>query len=490
VASTASIALQPDGKIVGAFESDASNVPTVFRLNADGSVDGDFGTGGQLALSLLGGTVRSVERTFVAPDGTIYVVGSVTVASDDRDAIWAVTPAGAPKASFNGTGSKLLPTFGTGDNNFGDAAITPAGEVAVATGVTSGAYPNIGLRVVSTTGGIPVISGQGLGSCELAPTAIHVTPAGDIIVGAQASCTGFSFGAIFKSNSAGVFDASFGDSGFQFFGVLGNIAGSPSRLFELPGRIGAVGQVGYAAAVSSYLPNGDTIPPIFGGLRSLPLGSSYAALIDGGAAAGGKIVGVGVTLGDENLPFIARYNPDGSPDASFAPGGVARFPLANSYIGGYTRLPDGKYLLLAFTEDSHIRLARIWGDSPAPQPATVAFAASVKSKSKAKKTKKFAGTAGGTGVTKVELAIQKVDSKLLKKSKKCSYVKGKSGTTKNFKAVAGKCAPGAWLAASGTGVWSLKLSKALKPGKYVLSARSTGVLGVSPVITKSITLTK
>jgi hypothetical protein len=30
----------------------------------------------------------------------------------------------------------------------------------------------------------------------------------------------------------------------------------------------------------------------------------------------------------------------------------------------------------------------------------------------------------------------------------------------------------------------------LKPGKYVLSARSTGVLGVSPVITKSITLTK
>jgi hypothetical protein len=319
-----------------------------------------------------------------------------------------------------------------------------------------------------------------------------VTPAGDIVVGTQATCDGFSFGAIFKANSAGVFDASFGGTGFQFFGVLSNIGGAPYRLFELPGRTGAVGQVGYAATVSSYLPNGDTITSFNGGggLRSLPFGSSYAVLIDGGAAAGGKIVGVGLTLGETSLPYIVRHNPDGSFDDSFAPGGVARLPGAISSIGGYTRLADGKYLLLGLSDDDHIRLTRIWGDSPAPQPATVAFAASVKSKSKAKKTKKFAGTAGGTGVTKVELAIQKVDSKLLKKSKKCAYVKGKSGATKNFKAVAGKCAPGAWLAASGTGVWSLKLSKALKPGKYVLSARSTGVLGVSPVITKSITLTK
>jgi hypothetical protein len=69
-------------------------------------------------------------------------------------------------------------------------------------------------------------------------------------------------------------------------------------------------------------------------------------------------------------------------------------------------------------------------------------------------------------------------------------VKSKSAKLKNYKAVSRKCVPGIWLRATGTSKWSVKLSKKLAPGKYVLSARSTGVLGRSAVVKKSVTVTK
>lgn len=189
-------------------------------------------------------------------------------------------------------------------------------------------------------------------------------------------------------------------------------------------------------------------------------------------------------------PYIERFNADGTPDNSFTPGGSAYLPAAADTAASFALQPDGKYVIALASPDDRLSLLRMWGDSPAPQPAVVAFSRSLKSKLKVNKARRFSGTTGGTGITKVELAIQKVDSKLLKKSKRCSYVKSKNAALKNYKAVSRKCVPGKWLGATGTSQWSLKLSKSLKPGKYVLSARATGVLGVSTVIAKSITLTK
>jgi hypothetical protein len=429
----------------------------------------------------------------LAPSGTIYVVGQSTPASDDRAAIWALTPAGAPETSFNGSGSRLLPTTGIGDNPIGDAALTPSGSIAVTVAANIGADAVAGLRVVTSSGSISVDTNNSyFATCEVNPSSIYVAATGDIYIGQTVGCDPIGVAVILKANASGAFSASFAVGGLAYFGIPG-ITGGTSRLFNVGGQLGAVGHIGYAPAVNVYSLTGEPSAGFggYGGLRTLPFGSAYAVSLDGGAVASGNIVALGVIVGEStNRSFILRYNGNGTFDESFAPGGTAPSPIAKGTLNSFSLLPDGKYLLGSMSDEGRLQFARIWGDAPAPQPATIAFAASVKSKLKASKAKKFAGTTGGTGVTKVELAIQKVDSKLLKKSKKCSYVKGKSGKTKNFKAVSGKCAPGVWLTANGTASWSVKLSKALKPGKYVLSARSTGFLGFSTVITKSVTLTK
>ncbi|MFT4049460.1 MAG: hypothetical protein QM648_06420 [Solirubrobacterales bacterium] len=130
------------------------------------------------------------------------------------------------------------------------------------------------------------------------------------------------------------------------------------------------------------------------------------------------------------------------------------------------------------------------GGGAIPEPATVAFAKSLKSKLKAAKAKSIKGSAAGTALTKVEIAVQRVDLKLLKRSKKCAYLKSIKGTVKKTKAFKNKCLPSVWIQATGTTTWALKLKKKLAPGKYVFSARATGAAGVGAIVKKSVKITK
>jgi uncharacterized delta-60 repeat protein len=489
--STPIPAMQSDGKAVLAFETPAG-APTVIRLTASGAIDTSFGTGGSVSLNLFAASDHHISRVLIAADGTIYVVGSGDIASDSRAAIWALTPAGAPKTSFNGTGSILLPIVGSDENETVDAAFTPSGNLAVLSGETVVADSGLLVRIVSPTAAVSAGGSKTFSGSNISPGAITVLPDGSAIVGFSAESSGGILSASIKFTPAGVFDTGYGGGGYAYFGPPVPIFGFVTRAFQAGGQIALLGTIGYNATVGIYSSSGVALPSLgqFMVHRSLPPGAYYAYTSDGGAVASNRLVGVGGAGGGGLLPpYIERLNSDGSPDQSFAPSGIAYLPLP-SVNPRFALQPDGKYLVVAYNSTDQIVVARIWGDSPAPQSATVAFASSIKSKIRASKAKKFTGTTGGTGVTKVELAIQKVDSKLLKKSKKCTYIKSTKTTTKNYKAVGGKCVPGAWLSAKGTTSWSVKLSKALKPGKYVLSARSTGFLGFSTVVTKSVTLQK
>ena len=209
----------------------------------------------------------------------------------------------------------------------------------------------------------------------------------------------------------------------------------PFRVFSVGGQIAAVGMVGYTSTLAIYTPAGFPIPELGTNYvsRLLPPGAAFAVSLDGAAVGSGKIAAVGIVAGTTTLPpYVMRYNPDGTPDTTFAPDGYAYLPVPASSSPQFALQPDGKYVIAVRKTDDTLSLLRIWGDAPAPQPATVAFSSSVKSKLKVSKSRRFAGTTGGTGVSKVELAIQKVDSKLLKKSKKCTYVKSKSASTEEL----------------------------------------------------------
>lgn len=494
IADGYAVAAQSDGKIVGGYVA-SGNVPIAFRLNTDGSLDTSFGTGGTVNLAVLGATGIGIESALVAADGTIYLAGDGT-SGTLRDAVWALTPTGAPKLSFNGTGSILLPSA-SGINEFGGAALTASGSVVVAAQATPGADDSISVRVVSPTGVVTATGLKTFVGYDADPTSVVVLPDGRFAVTTLIEDGTNGYSGMVAFSATGVEDVAFGSGGFAAFGPPIPLFPFAFKAFNLDGRIAAVGMVGYAASVAIYTPAGTPIPGFesIGVKRVIPPGASFALLTDGAAVGAGKFVGAGIVAAPIGVPpYLIRYNPDGEADPSFGTNGIATLPVSpGDGKPLFVRQPDGKYVVAIWRADNRLSLLRIWGDvTPPPPPvvATVAFSKSMKSKLSASKAKRFAGTAGGTGLSRVELAIQKVDSTLLKKSKKCRYVKSKSAKLKTYKAVARKCVPGIWLRATGTDKWSLKLTKKLAPGKYVLSARSTGVLGRSAVVKKSITVTK
>lgn len=124
------LARQADGKIVAAGgEGDF----TLVRYNADGSLDGGFGTGGKVA-NLMGSTIGAARAVALAPTGEIVVAGH----AQHDVALVRLTSAGALDATF-GTGGKVVTRVST--TNWDEAqavAIEAGGKLVVAGWVYEG----------------------------------------------------------------------------------------------------------------------------------------------------------------------------------------------------------------------------------------------------------------------------------------------------------------------------------------------------------------
>lgn len=481
------IVAQPDGKAVMGLNGQ-SNSPRVARLMTDGSLDPSFGAGGIATLDTMGAVSSFVKRVLVAPSGKIYVAGSLFVGVNSLT-LWALTPDGKPDESFAPGGIKILPLFGSMFNEFADAALTPDGNIAISATVQTATTYQLGFRVYSPSDGALLSHQHDFTPDDVTTSALAVRPDGSLLIAVN------RYGAnddtsIVHFNGA-TLDSGFGTAGFAKFGSLPNESAFVRRILVSASGLVGVGLADYTAAFASFSPAGaNTTFSDVGVVRTLPAGLNSAISTDASTAAGGRVVAVGYGQGGgAQPPYVIRYEADGHPDGSFAPDGVGRIakPASEASIAVQ---PDGKYLIAARGADGQVFVTRLWGDHALPTPATASFARTLKKKMKASKSRKISGTAGGTDVGKVEIAIQRVDAKLLKKSKKCTYVKSARGTTKNYKAAPGKCRPAVWLAAKGTTSWSLKLRRSLPPGKYVFNARATGLLGVGAITMKNVKLVK
>jgi hypothetical protein len=219
-------------------------------------------------------------------------------------------------------------------------------------------------------------------------------------------------------------------------------------------------------------------------------------LADGSFLVGGEHTDVVAADGNS---FFVKVTAGGTLDPAFGSGGlrIVNSGATNERVGDVAVQNDGKFLsagqvYVPSPTPGTVQLIRLLGNYVAP-PAVVSIPLSVKIKSpsksklKASKLKSISGTATGTGLKKVQLAIQQIDSKLLKKSKRCRFVTGSSGKTKKYKPVKKKCAPTKYLTAKGTTKWSYKIK--LKPGKYKLFLVGVGDVR-GKTTTKTFTLTK
>ena len=293
------LALQSDGKIVvvGSAQSADGTVSefAVARFNANGTLDGSFGTGGKVSTNFVGvmggGVSNPADSVLIQRDGKI-LVGGLASACARR------CPAQSALARYNANGS-LDTTFGSG------------GKVAV-----------------TAIGGI---------------TALAEDAAGDIFALNGASTAEFS--------AAGALQPQVTPAPITVASSRGT-----SSVFQADGRyLAFTGGAGFSrhdidAEVVRYLPTGAVDP----GFTSTPFDFSAENTVASDAVQAlavqpnGQIIAAGLHSANGSTSFtVARLNSSGSLDTTFGTGGTLTASLPG---GGQATValiqPDGKILVI------------------------------------------------------------------------------------------------------------------------------------------------
>jgi uncharacterized delta-60 repeat protein len=331
------------------------------RLNADGAVDSSFGTAGIARTPIdLDPSARDVARgVAVAPDGSIIVVGDAWRADYTSDVAFVrYTPAGELDPSFSGDGIQTV-DLGSADIGY-QTIVQPDGKaVAVAATSTYRGFETVRLNADGApdqsfgTGG--VVRTQ-IGDASQFDDSIALALDGSRIVVAGAADSGAGAGdfAVVRYLPDGQLDPTFGSGG---------IVVTPGPEDELiraviianAGKILVAGYVGSGATtlwlrLARYLPNG-SLDSTFGGtgVVTTPIGN-YAGALSLALEPDGKIIAGGWATAGPSFA-LARYNHDGSLDASFGDGGIRTY-LVGTHGGG------GNSVLLQHLADGRDRLVQ------------------------------------------------------------------------------------------------------------------------------------
>ncbi|OWK40813.1 hypothetical protein FRUB_04705 [Fimbriiglobus ruber] len=109
-ATVANIYAQPDGKLLVLENYVGPGGFVLVRLNADGSVDTTFGTGGEVVSAQVAPTNITGESLTIQPDGKLLVVGYPSFANDQTGfSVVRMNPDGSPDTTFNQTGYQFIP---------------------------------------------------------------------------------------------------------------------------------------------------------------------------------------------------------------------------------------------------------------------------------------------------------------------------------------------------------------------------------------------
>lgn len=347
----ASLAIQPDGKLVAAGFSDAG-VPGDFdfalaRYNPDGSLDTSFGFGGTLRTSFrdsTGGNAEGADALVIQPDGKIVAAGFSDGGSPgDLDfALARYNPDGSLDPSF-GFGGTLRTFFGGSSESAKALVIQPDGKL-VAAGFSNGGgaddfdfavarYNPNGSLDSAFDGGIGANGGFRifLGGNSEGANALVIQPDGKLVAAGFSNAGGsndFDF-ALVRIHTDGRLDTSFGIGGTlrTFFG--GDSEGANALVIQDDGKLIAAG-----------FSNG---------------------------------------AGPDDFDFaVARYNFDGSLDTSFD-GGIGANGAFRTFLGGgnfegaeaLAIQPDGKLVAAGFSNsggDDDFALTRHFLTEVIPPP--------------------------------------------------------------------------------------------------------------------------
>jgi uncharacterized delta-60 repeat protein len=371
------VKVQPDGKIVAVAGSTVSGASwAVSRTLPDGTLDPNFGTNGVVQTTFPNEGTRTddgANALAIQPDGKIVVVGIIAGVPGDNYEDWGI-------ARYNTDGT-LDGTFGTGGlvrlsfpGTYGwayDVAVLADGHILVA-----GSGGGFTVARFTSTGQLDTSFGSGgFARASVDPSnpnlygnaqAMAVQPDGKIVITGVGSYTSLP---VVRFNANGTLDTTFGGNGVKLipttaFGSYSSIDGMGLAL-QPDGKI-VVSGYAYSSAMSHddiitarLNPDGTLDTGFSGdGVDALNFNGYSSFANDVVVQADGKIVVAGYANVGGSPQFygqgynlaLARYNPDGSLDASFhdtafnSPGKYVFNGLSSIFeeIWGVSLQPDGK----------------------------------------------------------------------------------------------------------------------------------------------------
>lgn len=396
-----SVAVQPDGKLVGVGYARGEKALLLLRLERDGSLDLGFSEDGHVTLAVGDGFTMG-SSVIVSADGSIVVFASARHAGELGGVVAKFLPSGALDRSFAEEGVYRNFDFGLQEGWFGgganslveqaDGKLLFAGQVAATAGGEDTDVVVVRLNADGTPddsfgeAGRAIFAG-GAGSSY--PAAIAVSARGEVYVAGNVEPAPGEGSRPFLARLLpdGALDPSFGASGIWMSmvderGLAGDLA------------IQADGAVVWAALHSSdgrssrtsvmRLDGEGRLDPTFGegGRSELDLGEWWEVVGRVVIDDAGRILVGGTHMtwdGDSRGGFVVRLAADGSRDGGFGDEGVIHgrnegvFDLALDDDGGLFAL-FGPFALERFFNGEPSYFARISANTlTGPAPLTVEF---------------------------------------------------------------------------------------------------------------------
>lgn len=519
--------VQPDGKLTLAGHLGFSSGPhdlAAQRFNADGTIDTTFGGDGVVVTPVSGASGNFGMGIARQSDGKLVLLGKIWNISDKNEfALVRYLADGTLDDGFDGDSGLgngvVRATVGTEVPLPSDAPaemIIDSGGKIVVVGESGTSDGNVRIAVArfNADGTLDTtFSGDGKAIFDTSASvdrglAIAEHPLGGYVVAGRAKRgSGPTTGtfALYRVASSGLLDPTFTGDAANTSALAGTVittiggqatdfSNADAVAVQTDGKILAAGYTynnGSAApapVVVRYLANG-AFDPSFGvnGRAMFGFGGASGTISDMLLDPAGRILVTGLNdTGAGQYGAAARLTSDGVLDASFGVGGVMTMASTGFAGQGFAIAlqADGKSVI-AGSGPNAMMAARLLGDPPAapaspsapvlPLPDPFAKITSpAKSVVARRRLKRFAGTAGPAGnVATVEIALQRVDRRLLKKRGRCVWLRNAKARFKLVKAVRRKCSRPRFLRARGEANWSFRLRRTLPTGRYRLLVRTT-----------------
>jgi uncharacterized delta-60 repeat protein len=357
------VALQGDGRIVAVGgPEDFTNDFELARYNPNGSLDTSFSGDGRQTTDFLGSDGASGVE--LQGDGKIVAVGAAGRGDFTGDfALARYNPNGSLDTSFSGDG-KQTTDFG-GADGAGGVVLQGDGKI-VAVGFAGGLGGGFALARYNPNGSLdPSFSGDGKQTTKFGgfdgAYGVALQSDGKIVAAGGTGNINATAFALTRYNPNGTLDTSFSGDGKQTTDFGAN-DGAHGVALQANGKIVAVGRAGGGGfAVARYNPNG-TLDTTFSGdgKQTAHVGSGEANAV--ALQANGRIVvvGSGGGLGTRSTGFVlARLNPNGSLDTSFAGDGIQTTGFGGrGEARGVAIQGTGKIVAVGFRGAADFALAR------------------------------------------------------------------------------------------------------------------------------------